>query len=128
MKIEWLSLIIFIAFFTSCEKLADEYGPVPPKENELLDGPVEGLSVEEQIQFLNGDIAFNDEVFTAETGLGPVFVGTSCVSCHSGDGKGHPFNQFIRFGQSDTLGNPFADFGDGKNQLQNKAMIQYLYF
>ena len=25
MKIEWLSLIIFIAFFTSCEKLADEY-------------------------------------------------------------------------------------------------------
>ena len=122
MKIQWFCLIISIAFFTSCEKLTDEYGPIPPKENELLDGPVEGLSIEEQIQFLNGDIAFNDEVFTAETGLGPVFVGTSCVSCHSGDGKGHPFNQFIRFGQSDTLGNPFADFGDGKNQLQNKAI------
>ncbi len=122
MKLGYFVLIFCVALLASCEKLADEYGPVPPRENELLDGPVEGLSIEQQILFLDGDIAFNDEVFTAENGLGPVFVGTSCVSCHSGDGKGHPFNQFIRFGQSDSLGNPFANFGDGKNQLQNKAI------
>lgn len=122
MKFYFFVLILWVGLFTSCEKLADEYGPVPPKENELLDGPMEGLTIAQQIQFLDGDIAFNDEVFTAENGLGPVFVGTSCISCHSGDGKGHPFNQFIRFGQSDSLGNPYANFGDGKNQLQNKAI------
>lgn len=122
MKLTFIVLIFFVALFTSCEKLADEYGPIPPKENELLDGPIEGLTVEQQIQFLDGDIAFNDEVFTAENGLGPIFVGTSCVSCHSGDGKGHPFNQLIRFGHSDSLGNFFANFRDGKNQLQNKAI------
>ena len=117
-----LFLLFFALFFTSCEKLVQEYGPVPPDENELLDGPVEGLTTAEQIQFLDGDISFNDEVFTSAKGLGPIFVGTSCVSCHSGDGKGHPFNQLIRFGQSDSLGNPFATFGDGGNQIQNKAI------
>lgn len=115
-------LLFSIGLFTSCEKLDEVYSPIPPKENELLDGPIEGLTIAEQNQFLDGDIAFNDDVFTIEKGLGPIFVANLCASCHAGDGKGHPFNQLIRFGQSDSLGNPFANFGDGRNQIQNRAI------
>lgn len=126
-----LSLILFLictaSFFNSCEDINDVYAPLPPEENSLLDGPVDGLTGGEQIKHLNGDIAFNDEVFTVEKGLGPVFVGNRCGSCHVGDGKGHPFNQFIRFGQGDTLGlgNTYATFGDGRNELQVKAIPGY---
>ncbi len=95
---------------------------MPPliEENELLDGPIEGLSIEEQIQFLKGDEFFNDDIFTIEKGLGPIFNAISCVSCHAGDGKGHPFVGFTRFGQPDTLGNRFLHLGG--HQLQNKAI------
>lgn len=118
-------LMTLSSMLTSCESLNDFYAPSEPEENTLLDGPIEGLTTAEQIQFLHGDSAFTDEVFTIEKGLGPVFVGNRCASCHSGDGKGHPFNGFIRFGQSDSLNNPYANFGDGRNQLQNKAIPGY---
>lgn len=117
--ITFLDLLIII--LGSCE----HFGPPEPEEHELLDGPIEDLTIEEQKQFLAGDIAFNDEIFTVEKGLGPVFVGTSCGSCHAGDGKGHPFVKFTRFGQSDSTGNKYATFGDGRNQLQHKAIPGY---
>jgi CxxC motif-containing protein (DUF1111 family) len=94
--------------------------PDAPAENELLDGPIEGLSFEEQRQFLLGDIAFNDAVFTPETGLGPFFVASSCGSCHIGDGKGHPFTSLTRFGQSAPGDNLYLDLGGP--QLQNRAI------
>lgn len=78
----------------ACQKLL----PKAPLDNELLDGPVEGLSYEENRRFLAGDVAFNDEIFTSQTGLGSIFVATSCGSCHAGDGKGHPFTTLTRFG------------------------------
>ncbi len=113
-------LIILIGFWgASCEVTM----PKAPEENELLDGPVEGLSVEEQQQFLNGDIAFNDDIFTTATGLGPLFNANSCGSCHAGDGKGHPFIAFKRFGQTDSTGNHFLHLG--APQLQNKAIPGY---
>lgn len=117
-----MSKIIFIGMalilICGCEKL----GPEEPMEFELLDGPINGLSPSEQKQFLAGDIAFNDDVFNVEKGLGPLFVGTSCASCHSGDGKGHPFNQLLRFGNNDLeLPNTLPN-GDGRNQIQNKAI------
>jgi len=97
--------------------------PAAPADNELLDGPVEGLSSAENARFLAGDIAFNDEIFTAQTGLGPIFVATSCGSCHLGDGKGHPFTTLTRFGQADPTGNTYI--GKGGPQLQNRAMPGY---
>ncbi len=113
-----LVLICFTAilFSSSCEQL------LPPAlaEHELLDGPVDGLTAEQNRQFLDGDIAFNDDIFTSETGLGPYFVATSCGSCHAGDGKGHPFTTLTRFGQSDSMGNPY--FNNGGPQLQNHAI------
>ncbi|MFZ2906556.1 MAG: di-heme oxidoredictase family protein [Cyclobacteriaceae bacterium] len=102
--------------FLSCEEII----PSGPTEDEILDGPVHGLNGAEQRQFLAGDIAFNDEIFTTENGLGPRFVATSCGSCHAGDGKGHPFTTLTRFGQVDNSGNQYLD--QGGPQLQNRAI------
>ena len=85
--------------------------PKAPADDSILDGPVEGLTNEQNAIFLRGDIAFNDDVFTAQTGLGPLFVATSCGTCHAGDGKGHPFTTLTRFGQIDTFGNQFLQRG-----------------
>ncbi|MEZ2415020.1 di-heme oxidoredictase family protein [Muriicola sp. E247] len=117
-KIIYIFIGISLLLLCGCEKL----GPEEPMEFELLDGPIDGLSISEQKRFLAGDIAFNDDVFTVENGLGPLFVGTSCVSCHSGDGKGHPFNQLIRFGNNDVVLPSMPTIGDGRNQIQNKAI------
>ncbi len=113
-----IGLVIFLVYsgIVSCEEII----PPAPAENELLDGPTEGLSHGEQIQFLNGDIAFNDEVFSSNSGLGPGFVATSCGSCHAGDGKGHPFTTLTRFGQ--TSPNTLPNLSIGGPQLQNRAI------
>ncbi|HYD21486.1 MAG TPA: di-heme oxidoredictase family protein [Flavipsychrobacter sp.] len=114
-------LALGLGFITiqSCKKLE----PNAPAEAEILDGPVAGLTGEQNEMFLRGDIAFNDEVFTKESGLGPLFVSTSCGSCHAGDGKGHPFTTLTRFGQSDESGNLFLHMGGP--QLQNRALAGY---
>lgn len=108
-------ILSFILFAIACEKTL----PPAPDENSLLDGPMEGLSTEEQAQFLKGDEAFA-EVFTVEKGLGPIFIATQCASCHAGDGKGSPFVKFTRFGQPDNMGNQFLALGGP--QLQHKAI------
>lgn len=118
--IAWLRMAGFfgLIFIASCEMII----PEAPAEEDLLDGPISELSHEEQHQFLKGDIAFNDEIFTPETGLGPTFVANSCGSCHPGDGKGHPTTTLIRFGQTEpnvALGLP------GAPQLQNRAIPGY---
>lgn len=111
--------VLTAVFFTSCE---DSYVNVPSKD-EILDGPVDGLSTAESARFLKGDAAFA-EVFTRETGLGSTFVSTSCISCHAGDGKGHPFTTLTRFGQADENGNTFLHLGGP--QLQNRALPGFL--
>ena len=116
------AIIIFVllASVIACNKVL----PGAPADDELLDGPVEGLSGEENLLFLRGDIAFNDEVFTPATGLGPVFVATSCGTCHAGDGKGHPFSTLTRFGQTDETGNKFLH--QGGPQLQHRALPGFI--
>jgi len=115
----YVCLACFLLFFAvACSEL----GPAAPLEDELLDGPVEGLSTAQNAQFLAGDVAFNDEIFTPATGLGPIFVATSCGSCHAGDGKGHPFTTLTRFGHTDSLGKNEFDHGF---QLQNRAIPGY---
>ena len=119
MKKTYIVLAVIIAavvFVQACSKLQ----PAAPADDELLDGPVEGLSYEQNRQFLAGDVAFNDEIFTSANGLGSIFVATSCGSCHAGDGKGHPFTTLTRFGQTDSTGNQFLNFGGP--QLQNRAL------
>lgn len=111
--------LLVLCSWIACEKTL----PPLPAEDELLDGPVEGLDADGQLRFAAGDAAFNDEVFTAATGLGPLFVATSCGSCHAGDGKGHPFTTLIRFGQRDSMGNQYLHLGGP--QLQHRALPGY---
>lgn len=114
-----LSLVLIsTSLLFSCAKTM----PGAPEENEILDGPLEGLTYEQQARFLSGDEAFG-EVFTAESGLGPLFVANQCSACHPGDGKGSSFVAFTRFGQPDTLGNQFLD--QGGPQLQHVALPGY---
>lgn len=110
-----LLIVLSFVFMVSCE---ESYTVVPENED-VLDGTVAGLSSEESARFLKGDAGFT-EVFTRETGLGSVFVSTSCISCHAGDGKGHPFTTLTRFGQTDETGNQFLHLGGP--QLQNRAL------
>lgn len=118
MKRSWYLVVLLSipVFMPGCEELI----PSAPADDTLLDGPVEGLSDEENRRFLRGDVAFNDDIFTAETGLGPIFVATSCGGCHAGDGKGHPFTTLTRFGQVDENGNQYID--QGGPQLQHRAL------
>ena len=110
----FLSSLLFGA--VACEALL----PGEPDDDSLLDGPIADLTPAQNALFLAGDVAFNDEVFTPATGLGPTFVATSCGSCHAGDGKGTPFTTLVRFGQHDATGNQFMQ--QGGPQLQNRAI------
>ncbi len=112
-------LIVIILAVQACSKLQ----PSAPADDAVLDGPIEGLTYSESQRFLAGDIAFNDEVFTPQRGLGSIFVATSCGSCHAGDGKGTPFTTLTRFGQTDSTGNQFLHMGGP--QLQNRACPGY---
>ncbi len=112
-------IIAVITMMVSCRKLL----PKAPADDELLDGPVTGLNDAQSSQHLRGDVAFNNQVFTSSTGLGPIFVATSCGSCHAGDGKGHPFTTLTRFGQTDSTGNQYLD--QGGPLLQNRALPGY---
>ncbi|MGO3184303.1 MAG: di-heme oxidoredictase family protein [Aequorivita sp.] len=114
-----LGALLSLPLVLACEAL----GPQEPEEYELLDGPVEDLTQAESRRFVEGDVAFNDQIFTAETGLGPIFTGTSCVSCHAGDGKGHSAMKFTRFGQDLPGINTYLD--QGAPQLQNRAIPGY---
>ena len=120
-KVVVISMIILLqGFIWAC----DVVEPGPKKDSDLLDGPVEGLNESENIRFLRGDIAFNDEIFIPESGLGPLFVANACGSCHPGDGKGHPFTTLTRFGQIDETGNQYKHVGGP--QLQNRAIPGFL--
>lgn len=118
-KQHWVLFTLLSAMMAgiySCDKLV----PGAPATDQILDGPLAGLTPEQNMIFLRGDAAFNDEIFTVAKGLGPRFVATSCGSCHAGDGKGHPFTTLTRFGQTDTFGNKFLQ--SGGPQLQSLAI------
>lgn len=124
MKISSLHLVALllaaaIVLLAACSKLE----PPTPADQDVLDGPLEGLTYAQHAQFLAGDIAFNNDIFNTATGLGPIFVATSCGSCHAGDGKGTPFTSLTRYGQSDSTGNQFMHLGGP--QLQNRAIPGY---
>jgi CxxC motif-containing protein (DUF1111 family) len=113
--------LLLIGFGIACDKIL----PTTPANDQLLDGPVEGLTGEQNAIFLRGDAAFNTQIFTPQTGLGPLFVANSCGTCHAGDGKGHPFTMLTRFGQTDSTGNKFLQLGGP--QLQHRAIPGFQY-
>ncbi|CCH57534.1 hypothetical protein BN8_p06715 (plasmid) [Fibrisoma limi BUZ 3] len=113
-------LYLFVSLSIFSTAACETFLPDEPADDALLDGPIADLTPEQNALFLAGDVAFNDEVFTPTTGLGPTFVATSCGSCHAGDGKGTPFSTLVRFGQNDETGNQFMHLGGP--QLQNRAI------
>lgn len=108
---------------TGCGVLFSE---VPP-EDEVFEGPIEGLETAQLRSFLDGDEAFG-EAFDASMGLGPVFNAQACITCHPGDGRGHPSTNLIRFGRGDSRDEAAFDYlpGLGGPQLQDRAIAGYV--
>lgn len=113
-----LNFMLSISYLSSCQKLMPESAGA----DQVMNAPLQGLTSAQYQLFFQGDHEF-EQNYTAETGLGPIFVSTSCSSCHAGDNKGHPFTTLTRFGQTDTNGNQFLAFG--APQIQNRAIPGY---
>ncbi len=98
--------------------------PGAPSEAEILEGPVPGLSPQQSAAFFAGDGEFGRR-FGAVDGLGPIFVATSCESCHIGDGKGHLAFNLTRFGRMvNGVFDPMRF--EGGPQVQNRAILTYM--
>ncbi|MCH7991635.1 MAG: thiol oxidoreductase [Gemmatimonadetes bacterium] len=114
-----LTRITALALLAGCGILT----PDGPAEEFLLDGTIEGLTPSQVRQHLVGDEEFGNR-FSVATGLGPIFVATSCEQCHVGDGKGHPAFNLTRFGR--FQGSSFDPLQAlGGPQLQHKAIPGY---
>ena len=96
-----VSLLLIFVGIQSCKKLS----PTEPLDEDILAGTIPGLSLAQEQEHLIGD-AFFGELFTAKTGLGPIYVQNACASCHVGNGKGHPSTMITRFAKVDANGNP----------------------
>ena len=104
---------------TACDLI----GPEAPAPNEVIEGPIEGLTGDQARLHLTGDVEFARR-FSVSDGLGPIFVATSCEQCHVGDGKGHPTFNLTRFGRMTGDGfDPMTEFGGP--QLQHRAVPGY---
>jgi CxxC motif-containing protein (DUF1111 family) len=96
----------------ACDTLLTE----APNADDVLDGPIDGLSGEELAGFVAGDEQFGLP-FTPSTGLGPIFNNVSCAACHSGDGRGRPDNNLVRISRG---ADPALDVGGP--QIQDRAI------
>lgn len=95
-----------------------------PELDQSFDGPLDGLTNEQRAIFTRGDEAFG-EVFTFQTGLGPLFNQAACERCHVGDGRGHPQMNLTRFGRNLGGGQFDALRELGGPQLQERSMPGY---
>jgi CxxC motif-containing protein (DUF1111 family) len=118
----WLRALAAVAVVLS--GCSEPLLPGPRDESSTLDGPLEGLSPGQVATHAQGDAEFS-RIFAPADGLGPLFVATSCESCHVGDGKGHPLFDITRFGRPGAGAfDPMED--QGGPQLQNRAILGYL--
>ena len=111
-----LSRLLLLAIAVSTAGCAELFTETTP-EGDLFDTPLPGLSTAETAAFARGDAEFGRR-FAASGGLGPIFNNTSCISCHSGDGRGRLENSLQRIGSRDdnfmrAVGGP---------QIQDKAI------
>lgn len=94
----------------------DDLLTASPDSADVFDAPLPGLTNAELAAFVRGDEAFGRQ-FSPSEGLGPIFNNVSCAACHSGDGRGHLRNAFIRFSLDGDLV-PHL----GGPQLQDRAL------
>lgn len=98
--------------------------PGAPSADHTLEGPFDELSGSQVAAHTAGDIEFARH-FTPATGLGPLFVATSCASCHVADGRGHPLFNITRFGRPVSGGFDPMESAGGP-QLQNRAIAGFI--
>ena len=119
LKYSYLLSCLFFLAAVSCNKLL----PGLPSDDEVLAGPIPGLSGSQLTTHVRGDEEFA-RIFSTGTGLGPIFVSNSCESCHIGDGKGHPLTTLTRFGRWEAgVYDPLFELGGP--QLQHRAVQGY---
>lgn len=116
----WIGLILCVSILFSCEKFL----PPEPAPNQILAAPIDGLSPEQMALHIRGDEEFA-HVFSPEEGLGPIFVQSSCESCHAGDGKGNPFNNLVRFGAYNDAGIWDGLTELGGPQVQHRSIAHF---
>ncbi|MDC3260245.1 thiol oxidoreductase [bacterium] len=114
------AVLIFISFSIGCSKLV----PKAPKSNAVLAEPLPDLTEFQLVKHLKGDELFAKQ-YTADEGLGPIFIQSACENCHAGDGKGSKFNSVVRFGyfNEDSTWNAALEIGGP--QLQTRAISNY---
>lgn len=140
-NIIYFSIAAFIAFITACEidaPVVDEWFNAEEYyaggATTIFDGtsaafssPAPNLSAGNLEKHFEGDLTFEQTYVTAPSeilgGLGPVFNNTSCVSCHTLDGRGAEPSVF-RISLPGAAANggplPLPLFG---TQMQNKAVV-----
>lgn len=91
---DFLCIVMMIGIF-GCDAILSE----APAPDQSFDSPIDGLTNEQRTIFTRGDDAFS-QVFTFQSGLGPIFNQASCERCHIGDGRGHPRTNLKRFGNN----------------------------
>ncbi len=111
--------LVFVVGAAGCVDVAPAAEPAAVLIREdNSDDPLAGLSPELQKAFDDGDSFFEARMFPAQ-GLGPVYIRTSCTSCHAGDGKGPGFVQKMAAFDDDGAplvlpnGNTVRPFVDG---------------
>ena len=120
------SLLAALVTLSLCSAVAcgEPLLPGTPDQSLTLDGPFDGLTGAQASAHGRGDVEFA-RTFTPATGLGPIFVATSCSSCHVADGRGHPVFNITRFGRYSGVGafDPMESVGGP--QLQNRSVSGY---
>ncbi len=115
-----LRVLVFAAAVSGC---GEALLPPLPAGDEVLEGPIDGLSAQQRAAFVRGDLEFARR-FASADGLGPLFIAQSCEACHVGDGKGHPLFDITRFGR--TVNGAFDPMlAHGGPQLQHRAILNY---
>ena len=97
--------------------------PGTPNAEQTLEGPFDELTSSQVAAHAFGDGEFARH-FDATTGLGPIFVATSCASCHVADGRGHPAFNITRFGRPADDGFDSME-SEGGPQLQHRAIAGF---
>ncbi|MDQ8164440.1 MAG: di-heme oxidoredictase family protein [Gemmatimonadota bacterium] len=108
--------VVFLAVLALVAISCSDFLTSAPDDGDVFDAPLEGLTAAEQAAFVRGDAEFGRR-FSPATGLGPVFNNVSCISCHSGDGRGRLENSLHRIG---SVADGFLG-AIGGPQIQDKA-------
>lgn len=84
--------------------------------------PLNGLTPSELLRFVDGKASF-EQVFVAETGLGPIFNKESCANCHNNPVGGSGGQTVTRFGVIDEKGGGFDPLdSQGGSLLQQQSI------